>query len=392
MIRKNIFTNKNIFVKLLSLYFISLILGAMNLGNGIVGSLLRFIAFFPFFWWLINKHAFTLSRPLLSASAFLLFSSLSVLWSVDVYSTFIKSIGYISLIALLCATSGYQYEEEDVLFLKKALIWSSRLTAIFVILLGETLSARLTFNGILTEDPNYICSYYLFGLVNALEKMLVDYKLFSKIKYLIEIIIYLILVFASGSRGGLLAIVIAILTVVILNLLFNKFSLKNLFVPILMVFISIIFMLFLPYILPDYILSRFSFQEVISSQGSGRYNIWQYYIYIFTDSNILRQLIGYGANALVSLVKQYMPIYINVAHNMFIECLMGVGIIGLLLYISMLWQFIRSSYIHKNIFAISVLIGMIALTLSTSFFGKAYWNILIYIICLDKIFYKYGEK
>lgn len=382
MIKKNIFTNRNIFVNLTAFYFLSLILGAVNMGS--IGSLLKIIAFLPFFWWLLTKHAIIISKPLVSVTIFLIFYSLSVFWSIDVSYSLVGMIGSVSLLFLLFSVSGYNYTINDLNILKNALIWSSRITAIVVLFFGETLSERLTFVGILNEDPNYLCSYYLFGIVNSAEKILGN-KLFYKIGYLVEFVIYLILVIASGSRGGVLCVAMAILCVVYLNLFFNRKILRKFSSLLILIIVSMTLIFFLPYILPQEVLSRFYLQEIISSQGTGRYNIWHDYLQIFINSDVLRQFIGYGNSTLPTLANIKILFKNAIAHNIFIEHLIGIGIIGLFLYLFTLWQFIKVTLKQKNIFALSVLVGMIVLTFSTSFFGKAYWNILLYIICFKNL-------
>ena len=84
---------------------------------------------------------------------------------------------------------------------------------------------------------------------------------------------------------------------------------------------------------------------------------------------------------------------IIVAHNIFVEYLLGVGIIGLMLFISMLWQFFKITFIKRDIFAMAICAGILGIFLSTSFGGKPYWNILIYIICLKQlVIYKKTDK
>ena len=377
----------NMFVKLLALYFVSLVFGAMNIG--IIGSLLKFIAFLPAFWWLLTKHSITLSRALLSAIFFLGFASLSVFWSIDVSSSLVQDVGTLSLLILLCVSSGYKYSAQDIEFLKKALVWSSRITAIVVLFTGGSYESRIVLNGLLTEDPNYLCTYYLFVIANATELILSSAKHTHKWIYILEMGLYLMLVIASGSRGGTLAITMAIAVIVIGSLIQNKVSFKTLFLLVLLTMVVLGLVLLSPYVLPENVLRRFYIQEIIDSRGTGRYQIWQDYLHVFGQSSIWRQLIGYGAGGLPELAKLQRLNKIIVSHNVFVERLIGVGIVGLMLFISMLWQFFKITFIKRDLFSMAVFVGILGIFLSTSFGGKPYWNILIYIICLKQfIVYK----
>ena len=373
----------DMFINLLAFYFVSLVLGALNVG--MIGSLLKVIAFLPAFWWLIGKHTIRLSRPLLGAIAFLGFFTLSILWSINPSETLVGDVGSVSLLILLCAASGYRYSQSDIDFLKKALIWSSRVTAVVILFVGDHYASRLSFGGLLMEDPNYLCAYYLFGVVNAVEMILSPAKYTRKLGYLVELGVYAALVIASGSRGGTLAIAAAVFVTGLGCLIRNKISLKSIFLPLLLVILSFALIFVLPYILPQEVISRFYMQEIIDSQGTGRYRIWQEYLHLFWAAPFWRQLMGYGNSVLSALAGQQRLTTVHVAHNIFIEHLIGLGIIGLGLYLMMLWQFIRAARRQKNAFALSVLAGIVVLTLSTSFSGKPYWNILIFIICLINI-------
>lgn len=382
MMQCGLLANHSTFVKLLAWYFICLVLGALNIGA--VGSVLKIIAFFPVFWWLLTKHTFTLSRTLVAAISFLGFFTLSVLWSINISATLEGDVGSVSLLVLLCVVSSYRYTEQDVNFLKKALVWSSRITALVVLVVGESYESRLTFGGLLSEDPNYLCAYYLFGIVYAVEMILRVSKLSHKLSYLVELGVYLALVIASGSRGGLLAVTVAVAVSAIGGVLQCKISLKTIILSFLLISVFVLIYLLVPYVLPQEVLQRFYVQEIIDSQGTGRYLIWQEYLHVFTVAPFWRQLVGFGNSVLSVLAEQQRLSTSHVAHNIFIEHLIGVGIIGLGLYLMMLWQFIRAALRRKNVFSLSVLAGIIVLTFSTSFGGKPYWNILIYITCLAR--------
>ena len=376
------FSHQSLFVKLLAFYFVCLVLGVLNIGP--IGSLLKVIAFLPAFWWLCSKHTVCPNRVLMSAFSFLVFAVLSVFWSVKTSSTLVSVVGAVSLLFLLIAASAYSYSEQNLLFLKKALVWSSRITALVILVVGEHRAARLTLGGLLTEDPNYLCAYYLFGIVYAVQCMLSSKKHAHRFVGLVEFGVYASLVLASGSRGGTLAAVVAVGGAAVGCLLQNRISIKTVLLPLLLISAIFVTYLLAPYVLPQSVSERFQLQEIIDSQGTGRYRIWKDYLHIFANSSFWRQLIGYGNSVLVDLAQQQRLVTFHVAHNMFIEHLIGLGVVGLLLYLNMLWQFMRVTFRQKNIFALAVLGGLITLMLSTSFNGKAYWNILIYIICLTR--------
>ena len=380
---RRIFPHQSLFVKLLAFYFVCLVLGALNIGA--VGSLLKVVAFLPVFWWLCAKHSVRVDRVLLSACFFLGFSTLSVFWTISRPDTLVGMVGSVSLLMLLLASSAYVYSEENIQFLKKALVWSSRITALIILVSGAHYESRLTLGGFLNEDPNYLCAYYLFGIVYAVECILSGQKHTHKLAGMAELGVYAALVLATGSRGGTLAVVVGVAVATVGCLVRNRISVKTILLPLVLLgAISLTYFL-APYLLPQTVLERFELQEIIESQGTGRYQIWRNYWHIFLNSSFPRQLIGYGESSLVFLAQQQRLERALVAHNIFIEYLIGLGIIGLGLYLNMLWQFLKTTLRHRNVFVLSVLVGMIVLTFSTSGGGKPYWNILIFIICLARL-------
>lgn len=382
MILHQMLNKKSIFLYLLGFYFISLVLGALNTGR--LGSLLRLVALLPVLWWFIFSHRITFNRVTLCATLFLGFSFISWAWSIAGEFSFLSNITPLLLLLLLYAVSGYKYSDKELAFLRKSLVWASRFTVLILLLLHNQWDSRLTLSeGTLQEDPNYLCSYFLFGIVYAVEKILTDKKS-RRGWYLLELGIYLITIFATGSRGGLFAIIVAALVAALGQLVQNKISVKTVLLPLVLLGGILVAITLLPHFLPEQIWNRFSAQSIIESQGTGRYQIWKDYLYIFSDSTLSRQLFGYGYGVLPLLAQSRRLLTFHVAHNIFIEYLISFGVVGLSCYLLYLWQFLRLAWRRQEIFSLAVLLGMIALTLSTSYNGKAYWNILIYLVCLSK--------
>ncbi len=380
---KTIPSKRTVFVYLLGFYFLSLVLGALNLGA--FGSLLRVVALLPVAWWFLFCHRVTFNRVTLVAVLFLGFSALSCAWSIlPLGKALVAGTTPFLLLVLLLASSGYSYTEKDIRFLQKALVWSSRITALVLLVLHNQLASRLTLSeGSLQEDPNYLCSYFLFGIVYAVEQILTPRKS-HKLFYVAELGLYLLVIFATGSRGGMLAIVMALAVAGCGQMLKNKISLKTVLLPLLLVGGIGLTLFILPHFLPESVLDRFSAQSIVESKGTGRYQLWKNFLYLYADSPLWRQLIGYGGGSSLELARISRMVKANVTHNIWVEYLISFGALGVLFYLTYLWQFIRMAW-RREIFALAVFIGMLTFMLSTSYQGKAFWNILIYLVCLSKL-------
>ena len=155
------------FCKFLGLYFCVLILGALNVGP--IGSVLKLIAFFPVVIWLFNggyvKNS-PLAKPVI---VFFLVTFFSCLWSINQEESVRRLESLIGFLFLFFAVSGYTYSSKELHFLKNCLIWSSRITLLIAFLFSSSLGGRLFLSGVINEDPNYLCCYFIFGIISNVE-------------------------------------------------------------------------------------------------------------------------------------------------------------------------------------------------------------------------------
>ena len=373
----------SIYCRWLGIYMLFVILGAMSFGT--LGSLLKIIGFIPVAIWLIQKHRFYTNRIIFFSILFVIWSSISFFWSINTSSSFSRAITQLSFLLMLMSVAGYYYRADEVIYLKKCMIWSSRLTAVIVMFTGTYAQSRLLLSGIISENPNYLCAYCLFALANATVNILsTQSELYQKIIAIIEIAVYIYITFATGSRGGLLSLVIASVFIV----LFYKDSQEIKGISIIkkigiILLAAGIYGVVISY-MPSEIARRFTEDALINSNnGSGRYLLWEDSINAFRKSGITRKLIGYGAETSRNISYLFDFRIHNVIHNIFIEYLVEIGIVGLSLYVLHILCFVISSIRSKDIFCLSILFGMIVLSVSSSIYAfKPYWNIMILTLCM----------
>ena len=309
-----------------------------------------------------------------------LLTFLSCLWSFDQSLSTIRSYTYIEFALLIYISGCIRSKEEDKQLLKKALIWSSRFTAILLLLIGEYYEDRLTFMGTFDEDPNYLCMYFSFGIIGALEKTLKsDHYKKNLILSLFELLAYIYIVLLTGSRGGLIAIIASICAFVILER--NKIS-KSRLLLLYLLFGSVSFYIVTHLSNIVSFSERYTLDEVISSGGTGRVDIWDFGWKTFLDFNNFNKFFGSGI-ATTNYLFSIHGFKIKVMHNIFLETLVEIGIVGIILYTYMICSFLIASYKNKNYYSFSILIGFIVLSLSTSLSTfKPYLNIMIFIVIL----------
>lgn len=183
--------------------------------------------------------------------------------------------------------------------------------------------------------------------------------------------------FLSGSRGGAFALIGGIILCIIFN---SKriLSFKSFFVVIIIVFAAYISLMNLS----DSLLECFTIESVINSGGSERTKIWGQAFEVFEKSSFLRKLLGYGIGNTIACFSHYRFNIINVMHNMFIQSLLEIGLIGLVVYIVMVFSFLKQAFILNDKFAFGVICCMIIMSLSTSISTfKPYLNIMPLILC-----------
>jgi len=180
----------------------------------------------------------------------------------------------------------------------------------------------------LAGEAHLITSYYaLFLLPLVLMHP-------SKIIRVVSILIVTFAVFASFKRGGLIALALGLIVYIICSNNIQSKGLKTFtYVLFALCTIGIVF----------YYLSMSDFGGVIEriasigdDGGSGRTDVWSKTWEMILQSNFFRFLIGHGNNA----VLLDSPLKLS-AHNDLLEAWYDYGLLGCLLYISVLVSLIR---------------------------------------------------
>lgn len=379
--RKLKFTYKDIYIFLLIIYIICLPLNAMNIGA--FGSALKVIAVLPIGLAFFGGKHLVLKTPAKMQMLFTIFAFFSMIWSVSVDTSIGRVVSYVLLFALLISGSMFKYTEADMKKMKCALAWSSRLTAVVMLVFAEYVRGRFRLMGIIEEDPNYLCAYLAFGVIYALNILTTKNKLWKKVIAIVELIVYFYLVLISGSRGGLLAIVVA---AVVYFLTYGDKNIKYIGRKIILIVLIAVLMIVMIDYLPEYLKLRFTVANVIEDGGSGRTDLWKQTWDLFVSGNLFRQLFGVGTATIAWCFASYGYSEVNVTHNMFIETLAELGVIGLILYSMAIFSFIKAAFNFKDKYSFAVIFCMLIMSLSTSIYTfKPYFNIMLFIIMLQNM-------
>ena len=376
------FTYKGLYIFSLIIYILCLPLGAINIGS--FGSALRVVAILPIAIAFLFGGSIRFSRPLIMQAVFTFLALASILWSVASDLSMSRVLSYVLLLALIASGAMFKYDADDIKKVKYALAWSSRLTAIVMFAFAEYINGRFTLTGVIKEDPNQLCAYFAFGVVYALGALTYkNYTLPKKIFAVVELLVYLYLVLATGSRGGL----IAIMSGAAVFLMFFKPEKKSYGIKRI-IFITLLFValfVMLDY-LPQILQIRFTLDDVVESGASNRIDIWRQTLDLFANSNLFRQAFGYGTATIISCFQNFGYSSHHVSHNIFLETLVEIGIIGFAVYTIAIASFVKHAFRERDKFAFAVIVCMFVMSLSLSLYTfKPYFNIMLFIIMLQNV-------
>lgn len=339
----------------------------------ILSTLLLFIGFIL----LLSENATIKlnNRLTLAWSAYVFYTFLSLFWSTNFLASLQTVIGLIQVMVISLILSKFDLYEEDVRRIESAWLLVSLICLMLFfggagqqIEYGGRLSIVLSSGG---ADPNEFCAYFYIPLAIMIVRLFRNKSRLSNVIYIFYIFAIFYCIFLTGSRGGMLAAMVA---VIVAWLFSTAFSLKKIvFLCILIVAAYIVFLfLFVPN-LPQTVIERFQLESIVEDKGSDRIVIWQTALSNIT-AGTTRIIYGYGPFGVTFMSRYTM-------HNQFIQALMDGGIIGLLLYLNFCVELIRKAYRNGPVFFGGIAGAFAALmTLSAYAFFKPIW--LIFLMCL----------
>ena len=306
------------------------------------------------------------------------YNVLSYIYSINRVMTMTRLTMLAMNFALILAVGLMQYNKKEMKFLLKCLANSAWIPTIFYaynlteVLNGERFMLRV--DGALF-DPNEMCGFFIFSIVYYFDAYLRN----GKKRGIVNITVYLVVIFLSGSRGGLVAIGISMLVYLFLFLKNTKTPNKHfklIFITV-MTFIAIIIAFNL---MPEDIALRFSVDRVVEDRGTGRFDIWEEILTKYKEQGLFKQIFGIGIATVTNITRKG-----QFAHNLWVETLMELGIAGLALTIYFYYIFLKKTIKEKLNVYTATFIGYMALSMSLSFASyKPLWTIIMLIIITNR--------
>jgi O-antigen ligase len=214
-------------------------------------------------------------------------------------------------------------------------------------------------------EPNQFAAYLVLFIPLLISGTLFSKNSMSKILHIGILLLSLIALMITGSRGGLISLILAML--IYFFLFFRRGTIRfSKLLPILFIGIPLLIgsaFMVSPDHVQEVVVERFDPTKTSDTQQltSGRNIIWANGLKLFLQSPIY----GHGSATFIPLMKKNFGSRYN-SHNDYLLYLVHYGIIGLALFLMILWSLIRESVIiaresedvQLNILALSYLTGL----------------------------------
>jgi hypothetical protein len=373
--------NKNIKVNfstwLLALYLFLAPLDFLQVISGV--SLPRFLIFLPLIGFILRLQSIRIyiDRYLVIPLVYVLMIIMTIFYSYDLTVTLERTISIGLNVAIILILSTLKYNQKELLTIKKAMIYSGWLTLSLMYFYSDTslMGGRMTVvvNGSY-QDPNYLCGFLIFSIIFYYEGFI---KKRSKMSF-IKMCIFLVFVLLTGSRGGLLAIIGSVFFYTIIWIKESRYKFATVF-KLNFLFLSIIFFFFISLnMLPDSVSQRYDISFTKNDGGANRFEIWNAILSSYQNLPLINQVIGTGAGTI-----RHFNYFGTVGHNIWIESLIEIGIVGtVILFIFYFMHLLKAYIMRENVVSASI-VGYLIMTMSMSLYSyKPIWNIILLVMLL----------
>ena len=281
-------------------------------------------------------------------------------------------IGYFLNAVLYICLSVVKYNDRERKLLGDIQVVLLMVVVGITLLSNNTVFERTTFEILgQTCDPNYFVGFFVFPLVITMKKI-VQGK--YRIAYILLALLSIYCVFLSGSRGGLLAIIVTVMAFAFIYppKVKNKMLVLAAGGSIMLLF----WFLVLPF-LPDNIVARMSIGQVVETGGTGRWDIWESMLNEIVNTPD-KLLFGRGIEAMHRIFSngKWSEVF---AHNQIVQILYNQGVVGLTAFIALTAGCFLRCIRKRKVVSIAI-IGMMALSISLSFnqTTRTFWNLIAY--------------
>ena len=293
-----------------------------------------------------------INKKLIPVYVYFLYMISTGLWnsafSLDWYSMQVM----VTFLIIICV-SIRRYSDMEIRLIKLAFYGSIGIAWFSSLFFSFFHGGRIYIEIFSLMDPNDFATGLAMAFALCLTELMRKKNTILNIVCLLSL---LIIVYFTGSRGGLLTMLVIIFIWI--------FSLKGKKKYILLG--SILAATILLFVCAEFgigpsMIKRFSITALISSGGTGRSDIWKAALKYFASQDPLHIIFGNGLGSFADTVK-YVAVghdYRYESHNMFINVLIEGGAAGLCLLLTCFVSLYVYAFRNKNLFGILAVTGFI---------------------------------
>lgn len=220
------------------------------------------------------------------------------------------------------------------------------------------------------EDQNQFCAYLIMPVLISIKRIFERRKFYPV--YIMILLLSFYTVLKTGSRGGLIGVFAGAAIYISIGM---KSMRARLGVILAAIAVGLIFVSVVMPMLPEDVRARYTIEAVQSDGGSGRFEIWQFLLN-YTVQRPERLIRGSGVFSTYSIMRSG-GLKNGVAHNAYIQILNDEGMIGLLLFVTVIALCIFRTIKREPHYAAGM-VSLLAFSMSLTFYVfKPYLNIMM---------------
>ena len=221
------------------------------------------------------------------------------------------------------------------------------------------------------ENPNVYGEYLILAIPIIAGLLWTEKGIFKKLFWLGSLVVTMLALALTFSRGCWLGIILAI-------------GLLAIMIDRRFILLGIVALLFLPFVLPESIINRFlSIGNMGDSSTSYRVYIWMGTLAMLADYWFSGIGLGITSFNTIYPIYSYNDISAPHSHNLYLQLVVEFGIVGLIVFLGMLYNFYKETIISickkKNILTSSLIAGVSGFMLQ-SMFDHTWYNYRVVLI------------
>lgn len=302
----------------------------------------------------------------------IIISWLSVIWASDSSIAISRNSAYTTLPLVFIVLSLNEYTEEEYRIIKNAALIGGLITIIYIIItqgMTNVVTGRMTLKE-QGNDPNNLAALFLLPTGLAFENAINEIQ-WKKVFYIFIFGLLSMVTLLTGSRGGLLSLIVIILAYVII-MGYIKSPIRWVVALLIIGIVTYFVLKSLPEAIYLRLFSKESYQSAITGSGQ-RLAIWKHVIYDVIPS---MKPWGAGSGCAFSAMEQFYG-YKKGIHNTYLCMLLEYGIFGIPMFLIFLCRMLKRLYSSKKTMETALLLGiMCTIFFLDSYAKKFFWNIL----------------